>query len=166
MAASMMERNMINFVSVNTKEVRNLQSGGLDANGQVPEKVFSDGEGNPCRHCLENINEGEEMLILAHRPFGDIQPYAEMGPIFLHAKECAAYVNAIDEEKPAVLKTNSHYLLRGYDKNERIVYGTGSITPNEEITSQANALFGDSKVKFIHVRSASNNCFQARIERS
>lgn len=157
---------MINFISLDTKEVRNLQNGGLDANGQVSEKVFSDGAGNPCRHCLENINEGEEMLILAHRPFGEIQPYAEMGPIFLHTKECAAYINSKDEENPAVLKTSSDYLLRGYDENERIVYGTGCITPNEEITSKAEAMFGNEKVKFIHVRSASNNCYQARIERS
>ena len=157
---------MINFISLDTKEVRNLQNGGLDVNGQVPEITVSNGAGNPCRHCLENIDEGEEMLILAHRPFDDIQPYAEMGPIFLHAKECTVYVNSIDEEKPAVLKSSSHYLLRGYDENERIVYGTGCITPNEEITSKAEALFGNGEVKFIHVRSASNNCYQARIERN
>ena len=162
----MLERCVINFVSLDTKEVRNLQNGGLDANGQVPEKVFSDGVGNPCRHCLENIDKNEKMLVLAHRPFTTVQPYAEQGPIFLHAKECAAYVKSAEVENPAVLKTSSDYLLRGYDENERIVYGTGCITPNEKITSKAEALFGNEKVKFIHVRSASNNCFQARIERS
>ncbi len=157
---------MINFISLDTNEVRDLQNGGLDANGQEPEKVISDGGGNPCRHCLENIDEGKEMLILAHRPFTTVQPYAEQGPIFLHAKECAAYKRSTDEEKPAVLTTSSDYLLRGYDENERIVYGTGCITPNEEISSKAEILFGNDKVKFIHVRSTSNNCYQARIERS
>ena len=166
MVSSIMEKIVTNFISLDTKEVRNLQNGGLDANGQVPEIAISDGARNPCRHCLENIDEGEEMLILAHRPFTTVQPYAEQGPIFLHVKECMAYVNSTGEEKPAVLKSSSHYLLRGYDKNERIVYGTGCITPNEEITSKAEALFGDSKVTFIHIRSASNNCYQARIERS
>ncbi len=156
---------MTTFKSLATKEVRKLQNGGLDANGQVPECAVSDGVGNPCRHCLESIEEGAAMLILAFRPFGEIQPYAEMGPIFLHARECAPYASHKDEV-PAVLKTSSHYLLRGYDENERIVYGTGAITPSEQITHKAKDLFSDSKVKFIHVRSASNNCFQARIERS
>ena len=36
MAVMMLERCVINFVSLDTKEVRNLQNGGLDANGQVP----------------------------------------------------------------------------------------------------------------------------------
>ena len=130
---------MINFISIDTKEVRHLQNGGLDANGQVPEIAISDGAGNPCRHCLENINKDEKMLILAHRPFGEIQPYAEMGPIFLHAKGCAAYSNSTDQERPAILKTSNHYLLRGYDESERIVYGTGCITPNEEIISKVEA---------------------------
>jgi len=71
MAALMVERHVINFVSMNTKEVRRLQNGGLDANDQSPEKVLSDGAGNPCRHCLENIDEGEEMLILAYRVVSD-----------------------------------------------------------------------------------------------
>jgi hypothetical protein len=165
-APSIMENLVINFVSINTKEVRRLQNGGLDANGQVPEMTVSDGAVNPCRHCLETIDEGEEMLILAHRPFAELQPYAETGPIFLHAKECTAYRDSNNTETPAVLKTSSQYLLRGYDENERIVYGTGCIMPNEEIASQAETLFGNHKVKFIHVRSASNNCYQARIERS
>lgn len=162
----MLETHVVNFISLDTKIVRSLQNGGLDANGQAPEITVSDGAGNPCRHCLENIDEGEEILILAYRPFAAVQPYAELGPIFLHAKECAAYMRSTDEEKPTVLKTSSDYLLRGYDENERIVYGTGCITPNEEITSKAEALFDNEKVKFIHVRSASNNCYQARIERT
>ena len=156
---------MTKFVSIDTKKVRHLQNGGLDANGQEPEIAISDGAGNPCRHCLENIEEGEEMLILAHRPFKEIQPYAELGPIFLHAKQCARYFTAAHNEIPAVLSSSSHYLLRGYDENERIVYGTGTIVPNEDINSWADTMFGNSKVKFIHIRSASNNCYQARIER-
>ena len=60
-----------------------LRAGGGDAYGNPAERTISDGEGNPCRHCLGFVPKGEEMLILAHRPFGAVQPYAETGPIFV-----------------------------------------------------------------------------------
>lgn len=70
------------FVAIPTEVARAYQAGGLDANGQVPERKLSDGGGNPCRHCLKMIPEGAGMLVLAHRPFPAPQPYAEVGPIF------------------------------------------------------------------------------------
>ena len=59
----------ISFKALATDEVRKLQKGGLDINGQRPEVAISDGGGNPCRHCLQDIPAGEEMLIVAFRPF-------------------------------------------------------------------------------------------------
>ena len=78
------------FSPIATPIARAYQSGGLDANGQVPERQISDGDGNPCRHCLNLIPKGAEMLVLAHRPFPAPQPYAEVGPIFLCADACEA----------------------------------------------------------------------------
>ncbi len=145
-----------------TDIVRKLQHGGLDSNGQKPEIHVSDGDGVPCRHCLKYVKAGVEYLILAHRPFKSVQPYAEMGPIFLHVKECAAY--SPDEGIPAVFTANPDYILRGYDVDERIVYGTGEVTPAAEIGRKASELLANSKVKFVHVRSSTNNCYTARIE--
>ena len=50
--------------------------------------MVSDGGDNPCRHCLREIEKGKDMLVLTHRPFGNVQPYAESGPIFLCAEAC------------------------------------------------------------------------------
>ncbi len=46
------------FKTLPTEQVRNLQPGGTDANGQVPEKQIFDGNGIPCRHCVNEIAEG------------------------------------------------------------------------------------------------------------
>ncbi|MDN5789196.1 DUF1203 domain-containing protein, partial [Pseudorhodobacter sp.] len=113
----------IRFTPIPTEIVRALQAGGLDANGQVPERHLSDGQGNPCRHCLKLIPEGAEMLILAHRPFPLAQPYAEIGPIFLCADPCLAGGGA---DVPEILNS-AHYILRGYSTDHRIVYGTGAV---------------------------------------
>ena len=78
----------IQFTSMPTEVARAYQAGAADANGQVPERHISDGDGVPCRHCQRDVAAGEPYLILAHRPFPTAQPYAEQGPIFLHAESC------------------------------------------------------------------------------
>jgi hypothetical protein len=73
------------FKALPTETVRALQAGAADAYGMPPERKISDGDGVPCRHCLKNVGAGEPYLVLAYRPFPELQPYAETGPIFLHA---------------------------------------------------------------------------------
>ncbi|MDZ4086020.1 MAG: DUF1203 domain-containing protein [Tabrizicola sp.] len=149
------------FVAIPTKVVRSYQAGGLDANGQVPERTLSDGAGNPCRHCLGMIPEAAGMLVLAHRPFPAPQPYAEVGPIFLCADACAA---GGGEAMPAMLAA-SDYIVRGYGADDRIVYGTGGVVETAAIAARARELFKDARVSYLHVRSARNNCYQCRIDR-
>ena len=74
---------LLRYVALPTEDVRALQRGGPDAYGMVPERRVSDGDGVPCRHCLKNVAAGKDYLILAYRPFPELQPYAETGPIFL-----------------------------------------------------------------------------------
>jgi hypothetical protein len=57
------------FTPIPRETTRRYQAGGEDANGQRPEHTLSDGDGNPCRHCLRFIPRGRGMLILSHRPF-------------------------------------------------------------------------------------------------
>lgn len=143
--------------------VQALRSGGPDAYGQPAEHAKSDGNGNPCRCCLKDIPKGAGMLILAHRPFRVTQPYAETGPIFLCADACAPWGGA---GVPPILTTSPNYLLKGYTADERICYGTGQVTDAAEIPNYAAQLLSRPEIAFVDVRSARNNCFQARIRRS
>lgn len=152
---------MVKFVALPTKDVRRLQDGGADAYGHPPERAMSDGGGNPCRHCLKDIPEGQAMLILAHRPFSGLHPYAETGPIFLCADPCAQGGGA---KVPEVLTTSPDYLVKGYNDQDRIVYGTGQIVPAEGVADYADRVLQDAGVAYVHVRSARNNCYQLRIE--
>jgi hypothetical protein len=152
----------ITFVALETDVVRSLQAGGPDANGQLPERHVSNGGGVPCRHCLAQVKEGESYLILAHRPFPAPQPYAEQGPIFLHAEPCERY--AAGSLLPTMLQS-PRYIVRGYDAADRIVYGTGDVVPTAAIPQAAERLFANERVAYVHVRSASNNCYQCRIDR-
>lgn len=153
---------MVQFIALDTQTVRHLQAGGGDANGQVPERHISTGDGTPCRHCLKQVKAGEPYLIVAHRPFPDAQPYAEQGPLFICAGECPRHV--CDGEVPEMLDSQS-YIVRGYDADNRIVYGTGTVVPRDQLPAAAAKMFGDQHIAYAHVRSATNNCYQFRIER-
>jgi hypothetical protein len=153
----------IRFVALETAPVRALQAGGPDANAQAPERHISPGDGIPCRHCLTSVASGEPYLILAFRPFPAPQPYAEQGPIFLHADACRRYEPSA--HVPDML-ASPRYIVRGYDRADRIVYGGGRIVETSDIPSAARAMLEDARIAYLHVRSASNNCYQCRIERA
>jgi hypothetical protein len=152
----------VRFVALETPVVRTLQAGGRDANGQIPERHISPGTGVPCRHCLKLVAAGEPFLIFAYRPFPVAQPYAEQGPIFLHAQPCPRHTPSSDV--PQMLASH-RYIIRGYDNCHRIVYGSGQIVTTAEIPSAAAAMLDDPSIAYVHVRSATNNCYQCRIER-
>ena len=151
------------FSALPSSMVAAWRAGAADANGQPPERHVSDGDGNPCRHCLREIPAGEAMLVLAHRPFASLQPYAETGPIFVCASGCARHPDA--PALPAMMAGWERLLMRGYDAEERIVYGTGEVLATGRIVARAAERLADPHVAFLHLRSASNNCYQLRIGR-
>lgn len=150
------------FKPLPTEVVRALQAGGSDIYGNPPERRISKGSGAPCRHCLRQVPEGKPYLVVAYRPFQTLQAYAETGPLFLCAETCEPA--APSSSAPGMLESPS-YIVRGYDEREQIVYGTGAVTQTAEIGAQAELIFADEAVAFVHVRSATNNCYQFRIDR-
>jgi hypothetical protein len=151
------------FTPLSTETARRYQAGGPDANGQHPEPGLSDGDGNPCRHCLRFIPAGRGMLILSHRPFPAPQPYAETGPIFLCAELCDA---PADRAGAPEILASPDYILRGYGADNRIVYGTGAVVPVTRLHEEAEVRLADPRVAYLHLRSARNNCYQLRIDRA
>lgn len=152
----------LRYLPLPSEPVSHLRAGNADAYGNMPERRVSDGAGVPCRHCLRMVEAGDPYLVLAYRPFSTLQPYAETGPIFLHAEPCTA---ADERVFPPMLLESQDFIVRGYGSDERIVYGTGGVVPTGQIASRAGELFAQQDVAFIHVRSARNNCYQCRIER-
>ncbi|HTX56568.1 MAG TPA: DUF1203 domain-containing protein [Candidatus Acidoferrales bacterium] len=40
----------------------------------------------PCRSCLRISRAPQELILLSYQPLPDTNPYAEIGPIFIHAR--------------------------------------------------------------------------------
>lgn len=150
------------FVAMNPEHAEHFRSGGRDANDQTPVPTISDGDGNPCRQCLRDIPKGRKMLVLAYRPFGNVHPYAETGPVFLCASPCESFGR--QAAMPPVIASREAFILRGYDSREVIVGGTGRITPTADIPARLSNLFANKQVHSVHIRSASNNCYFCKVE--
>lgn len=147
---------------ISTTECEQIWRGGADAHGQAALLRTAEGQANPCRHCLQLIQEGDRKLVLAHRPFPGPQPYAETGPIFLHATPCIRYDST-------ELPTWFHYLdpaiVRGYGEDHWIRYSTGQVVRGRDIARACESILCDDTVAYVHVRSKFN-CFQCRVDRA
>jgi Protein of unknown function (DUF1203) len=139
-----------------------IRDGGPDAHGQAALHRTARGTGNPCRHCLSLITEGEDKLILAYRPFDQAQPYAEVGPIFLHRAKCERYDGDTLPEWFSYLKPA---LIRGYGYDDWIKYETADVVPGSELTGVCHRILADPLIAYVHIRSKFN-CFQCRVERA
>jgi len=151
-------------IAMPTDVARAYQKGEPDANGHPPERAIAVGQGNPCRHCLTSIKEGDEMLVLAYRPFDELQPYAELGPIFLHASACERF----DPQGgiPAMFDRWDLLIVRGYNKDNRIQYDTADHVPVDELENYCKSALQNDEVAYLHVRTPRFNCFECRIERA
>lgn len=144
-----------------TEAFERLRAGGPDAYGRPPLVRRSEGGADPCRHCLELIRDGEPKLVLAHRPFPRLQPYAECGPIFLHATACRRYER---ETLPDWFVFLDPAIVRGYDAEDWILYETGRVVAGRALDGACRAILDDPRVSYVHVRSKFN-CFQCRVDR-
>jgi hypothetical protein len=143
-------------------ELDRIRGGGPDAHGQPALVRRAEGAANPCRHCLGLIAEGEGKLVLAYRPFAALQPYAEVGPIFLHARACERYEG---DRLPGWFDYLDPAIVRGYGTDDWIRYDTGQVVAGREIGAACTTILGDPTVAYVHVRSK-YNCFQCRVDRA
>lgn len=150
-----------NVRGIPSDEVRRLRQGGLDANGQAALVRVAEGVANPCRHCLGIIDEGDDKLVLAYRPFAAPQPYAETGPIFLHRRDCVRYDS---DRLPSWFDFLEPAIVRGYGDDDWIRYDTGKVVAGRDLAAVSGGILDDPTIAYVHIRSK-YNCFQCRVDR-
>jgi Protein of unknown function (DUF1203) len=115
----------------------------------------------PCRHCLRITATGEPVILFAYRPFDFDGPYAEIGPVFVHARACDRYAETDvfpEDFRERVLT------MRAYNDGGRIEAAQLS-APGRPEHSIAR-LFANERVCFIHVRNPAWGCYDFRVDRS
>ncbi|MEQ8307470.1 MAG: DUF1203 domain-containing protein [Hoeflea sp.] len=154
----------IKFEPMGIATATHLRNGGQDSNGNPPERRTSDGKGVPCRVCMKMVGKGEPYLIAGWRPFNATHAYAETGPVFLHAEDCTA--DPVPSGALPEFLESPYYILRGYDADERIVYGTGGVIKLENLQTRMEELLSQTGIEAVHIRSSRNNCYHCKAVRA
>jgi hypothetical protein len=115
----------------------------------------------PCRVCLRISTSPENLLLLSYQPLPDRNPYAEVGPIFIHEHECVPY-NSLDAFPEDF--ASRELVLRAYDGNGRIF--DAAVAPSGEGARVATEFLTNAAVHEVHVRHTSYTCFDFKIVRA
>jgi hypothetical protein len=80
----------LNYLAIPEEVAAEARATMRDRFGHDVQRVSDTG---PCRVCLRIAQQPEELLLLSYRPLPDAGPYAEIGPIFIHAQPCEPYAS-------------------------------------------------------------------------
>ena len=114
----------------------------------------------PCRHCLRWAQPGEQVVLFPYASIAPGRPYAESGPIFVHAAPCERY--QATDEFPAAFREGR--VIRAYDRQQNMI--AGEMVGGREPETVVEKLFDNPETEFIQVRSADRGCYTFRIERA
>jgi hypothetical protein len=123
--------------------------------------VRRDSSRHQCRACLHLTEPEEGFILLSYSPFASDQPYAEVGPIFIHERECRPYEDT--RVYPAEFPREA-VVLRAYDDREEIE--DAEYVGNWPVDHAIARLFESPRVSYLHARNSTYGCFMFRIDRA
>ena len=71
----------------------------------------------PCRHCLRWAQPDEQVVLFPYASIAPGRPYAESGPVFVHAEPCERC--EVTDEFPAAFREGR--VLRAYDREQNMI---------------------------------------------
>ncbi len=114
----------------------------------------------PCRSCLRISKAPEDLILLSYQPLSDTNPYAEIGPIFIHAHYCTPYNS---REFPEDF-LERELVVRAYGLNGRIADAV--IAAPGQAEGAASTFLANDDIAEVHIRHRSYTCFDFKVERS
>ena len=117
--------------------------------------------GAPLRCCLRISTDDERLLLIAHRPSALGGPYAEVGPVFVHADRCPGYETV--HTFPADFR-GRRAVLRPYDAAGLMLDGV--IAEPGESERLVRKLLTDPHVDHVQVRNVVAGCWNFSVRRA
>jgi len=115
----------------------------------------------PCRECLSAFNvEREDRMLFTYNSFDGLDVTPQPGPVFIHAESCEPFSGDAypDGLRTIPMLAEAHY-------HDATCSAPNGLKPGGE-SAILEAMLGDDRVRFIHLRHAEAGCFIARVERA
>lgn len=111
----------------------------------------------PLRCCLRVAGEDERIALISYAAFTAQSPWAEVGPVYVHAVDCGGY--SASSQLPAELRTGPR-ILRSYHADETLDYDDIEyVAGGQDIEPALRELLERPNVALVHVRAAKTQCF-------
>ena len=137
------------------------ERGHADFGNPLVPTANADEGGTPLRCCLREAGVGERVALIAYQPASIGGPYAEVGPVFIHADECSGYDP--HDVYPEEFRHRTQ-ILRAYDRKGCQL--DNQIVDGVEVEARISELLARVDVAFIHSRNVLAGCYMFGIVRS
>jgi len=145
------------FTGVDTNELDHVLAVGVDHGGNAIEPFLDSDGGWPLRCCLDDSRPGDRVVIIAWSPMPWPGPYAEVGPVVVHAGGCPGHDPA--DRLPADFDSRA-MVLRPYGYDRRIAYHhVRQIADGGSLTEHVTELLALDDVDFVHGRNVTGGCY-------
>ena len=110
--------------------------------------------GYPCRQCLRDADEGEELILVSHDPFTVDSPYRSASPVFLHRQPCGRP----DESTQLPVQLTSRQLsVRAFDRSAMMI--DAAVIDGSELDATLRRFFEETATDLVHVHNATRGCW-------
>jgi hypothetical protein len=118
--------------------------------------------GAPLRCCLRDASADESVALIAHRPSALGGPYAEVGPVFIHADACAGYPDP--ERYPEAFRYRRQ-VLRAYDAEGAQIDDLNTLVEGCDADAVITGLLARAEVSHLHSRNVLAGCYMFTVTR-
>jgi hypothetical protein len=147
--------------AVPAAELDRIRANGVDDFGNTLEpRAVRRAGGTPLRCCLREADAGERVVLIAYRPSAIGGPYAEVGPVFVHAERCDGYAET--GRYPEGFR-HRQQLLRAYDARGRQVENV--VVDGVRAEPALADLLNRADVAFVHSRNVLAGCYMFAVTR-
>lgn len=143
-------------------ELRRIRGQGRDDHGNPFTGTVDEAGGAPLRCCLRDSRPGERIALIAYGPLGRPGPYDEVGPVFVHAEECAGY--AEPHRYPEAFRSRAQ-VFRTY-RADGSISGGRLVQPDDDQDQAAAELLADPDVTVVHSRNIVYGCYMFAMTRA
>ena len=140
-----------------------IRAAGEDLSGNRLVPITDDAGGSPMRCCLKPSAPGDRLCVIAYRPFTHPGPYAETGPVFVHADACGGYTDT--SSYPAGYREWPTMVFRPYRYDGVIAYDAIQMGDGATAEKLIAEILADPTIEFVHTRNVYAGCFMFCISR-